>query len=153
MQTVWSRGENLATCGQPGCGHPPSAHDDTSGCGFNAFAHLRSLRRYLDVQRMEQERSARPIPWCGQEGPSVLCGVMAGWGTVQLATLGWRSTHAEIVALFGTSAMAERMANRYQVTLLPLPVDVEKTERLLGGEWGLSYDDALRLPADFEVTD
>jgi len=45
------------------------------------------------------------------------------------------------------------MANRYQVTLLPLPVDVEKTERLLGGEWGLSYDDALRLPADFEVTD
>jgi hypothetical protein len=43
------------------------------------------------------------------------------------------------------------MANRHQVPLLPLPDDVEWTERLLGGEWGLTHAQALRLPAEFEA--
>lgn len=53
--------------------------------------------------------------------------------------------------LFGGSLIAERMANRYQVPLLPLPEDLERTERLIGGEWGLTHAEALRLPRGFEA--
>jgi hypothetical protein len=34
---------------------------------------------------------------------------------------------------------------------VPLPQDLERTERLLGGEWGLTHEEALRLPAEFEA--
>jgi hypothetical protein len=152
MDTVWTQGENHAACEQEGCRRSPARHTSTTGCGFHAFAHLRSLQGYLEVQHLEQERARRPIPWCGPTGPSVICGVIAGSGTVQLGTQGWRSQRAEIVLLFGDSAMAERMANRYQVTLLPLPRDVERTERMLGAEWGLSHAEALRLPAEFDAS-
>jgi len=152
MDSPWQRGENWAACPKPGCSGPPAAHHGVSGCGFHAFARLRSLASQLEVQRREQERSVRPIPWCGPAGPSVICGVVAGWGRVQLGSRGWRSTRAEIVGLFGGSRLAEQMASRYGVTLLPLPVDLERVERFLGGEWGLTHAEALRLPAEFEAT-
>ena len=151
MDTVWGQGENRAACDETACGRPPARHTGPTGCGFHAFAHLRSLRTYLDVQRLEEERARRPIPWCGPSGPSVICALVAGSGTVQLGRHGWRADRAEIVLLFGGSSMAERMANRYQVPLVPLPQDLERTERLLGGEWGLTHEEALRLPAEFEA--
>ena len=151
MDTVWLQRSNVAGCDEASCPGPPARHAGNTGCGFHAFAHLRGLANYLAVQRQEEALALRPIPWCGREGPSVICGVVAGSGTVQLGSLGWRSTRAEIVLLFGHSLTAERMANRYQVPLLPLPRDVEWTERLIGGEWGLSHDEALRLPPEFEA--
>ncbi len=151
MDTVWGHGENLAACEAPACQGPPAQHVGQTGCGFHAFAHLRSLRTYLEIQRLEEDRALRPIPWCGPTGPSVISAVVAGSGTVQLGSRGWRSERAEIVLLFGTSLMAEQMATRYQVPLLPLPGDLEWTERILGGEWGLTHEEALRLPAEFEA--
>ena len=151
MDTVWGRGENVAGCGTTGCGGPPAQHVGRTGCGFHAFAHLRSLRAYADVQRLEEDRAGRPIPWCGPSGPAVICAVVAGFGTVQLGSRGWRGQRAEIVVLFGGSLMAERMADRYQVPLLPLPEDLGWTERLIGGEWGLTHAEALHLPGEFEA--
>ena len=58
----------------------------------------------------------------------LICGVVAGSGKVMLCESGWRASGAEILALFGESLMAKRTAERYQVPLLPFPVDVGRTE-------------------------
>jgi hypothetical protein len=150
MDSVWKRGENWATCERPGCGCPPAQHGGTTGCGFHASGSLEAIHGYLSLQRLQQDREELQEENLGPAGPSIVCGVVAGFGTVQLGSRGWRSSRCEIVALFGRSLPVEVMAGQYHVPLLPLPDDLDRAERLTR-EWGISLGEALHLPADFDA--
>lgn len=143
--TVWHRGINVAGCAEGSCSGPPSRHTRATGCGFHGFAHLDRLSLHLRHQRSEEQRMI------GKRGlhradtvSGLICGVVAGSGTVMLCESGWRASRAAIVGLFGESLMAEQMAERYEVPLLPLPVDLARTEAYLS-EWGLTHAEALNL--------
>ncbi len=149
QDTVWGRGVNQGRClgGALTCPGPPSAHTDRTGCGFHAFAHLDGLRIYLRHQEAQEARmTGRRALWCPDTIDGLLCGVVLGLGRVQLGTVGWRSTHAAVAAIFGATPLAEALADRYCVPLLPIPTDYARSERYLA-EWGLTYNEALTLPS------
>lgn len=152
QESVWRVGVNVARCegftgggfaGQRNCPGPPSQHGNgTMGCGFHAFGHLSGLEIYLRHQRDAEAIHGVVVP---SPMGGLICGVVAGSGRVQLGSLGWRASRAEVVALFGAAPLAELLAERYRVPLLPIPTDLDRTERF-SREWGLSHDEALALP-------
>lgn len=141
---VWQRDGNVASCS---CGGTPTQHPERhgTGCGFHAWYHLRDLRRYLDNQRSEEDRPTKGGLWKPPSRTHLVCGVVAGYGTMELAEFGWRALRAKVVALFGESALAGRVAQRYAVPLYRIPRNLDGIERYFR-EWGLTPAEELRRP-------
>ena len=139
MDAVWHRGVNEAVCPDPKCGGPPPReHAAKRGCGFHAFAELEQLAHHIHYQG--EPVMAPPPPHL-----QMVCAVVAASGTVQLWSKGWRSSHAEIVALLGDTPLGRLAARRYAVPTLPLPKgDLRRAEGYFH-EWGMTHAEALSM--------
>lgn len=86
----WTPGKNTAVCTEYAyASHETPGH--RCHCGFNAYHSLKDLRN--------------------SDYPYAVAAIVRGWGRGRLHPDGWRSEHAEILALIDDSAVSEFMAN------------------------------------------
>lgn len=112
-ERVWEPGVQTAKC-LAMSGH--KVPEQRCHCGLHAFYTLDDAKHGAVALGLYRHNS--PL-WMV---PSVVMGIVRGWGSVRIHPNGWRSERAEILALFQHSEGRDirHLAKIYEVPLLPM---------------------------------